>query len=118
MTKLKLAARAALLCATTIAAVALTTTGANADNEDRRVRIINNTSYTMQRFYASNVDTDDWEEDILGNDVLRPGRSVTINIDDGTGHCMYDFKAVFSNGRSLVRQGINVCRITSYTYTD
>ena len=118
MTKLKLAARAALLCATTLAAVALSTTGANADNEDRRVRIINNTSYTMQRFYASNVDTDDWEEDILGNDVLRPGCSVVVNIDDGTGHCMYDFKAVFSNGRSLVRQGINVCRISSYTYTD
>ena len=118
MTKLKLAARAALLCATTLAAVALSTTGANADNEDRRVRIINNTSYTMQRFYASNVDTDDWEEDILGVDTLCPGRSLVVNIDDGTGHCMFDFKAVFNNGRSLVRQGVNVCRITSYTYTD
>ena len=118
MTNLKKAARAALLCAATVLAVGMTTTSANADNEDRRVRLINGTSYTMLRFYASNVDTDDWEEDILGNDVLRPGQSVMVNIDDGTGHCMFDFKAVFNNGRSLVRQGVNVCRITSYTYTD
>ena len=54
----------------------------------------------------------------LGDDVLRSGSSVRINIDDGTGACIYDFKAVFSNGNEATRGKINVCEIGEYTYTD
>lgn len=92
------------------------TAAAPATGADRRVRIINDTSVTMTQFYASNVDTDSWEEDILGSDVLRSGQSVRVNIDDGTGACVYDFKAVFADGDVLVRQNINVCRISEYRY--
>ena len=45
------------------------TGGAAAMN--RHVRIHNNTSTTMEKFYASNVGTKDYEEDILGSDVLH-----------------------------------------------
>lgn len=86
--------------------------------EDRRVKIINETDHTIVQFYASNVGQDDWEEDILGADMLRPGQSVTINIDDGSGYCKYDFKAVFSDGDVLVRQGIDVCKVSVYRYTE
>ncbi|MCC7096653.1 MAG: hypothetical protein IT472_05700 [Thermomonas sp.] len=85
---------------------------------DRHVRIINKTSYTMVRFYASRSSTSDWEEDILGDSVVRSGGSVRINIDDGTGACLFDFKAVFSNGNEATRGKINVCEIGEYTYTD
>jgi hypothetical protein len=95
---------------------AIAPSGANA--EDRHVRIINETSHTIVRFYASNVEKGSWEEDILGDQVLRPGGSVRINIDDGSGHCQYDFKAVFNDGDSLTRNGINVCNITNYRYTE
>src|SRR4051794_40087826 len=57
--------------------------------EDRRVKIINETDHTIVQFYASNVGENDWEEDILGTDMLRPGASVTVNVDDGTGYCKY-----------------------------
>ena len=83
---------------------------------NRQVRIINETSWTMVEFYASNVDADTWEEDILGRDVLGAGDSVMMNIDDGTGYCMYDFRAVFADGDTLVRNRINVCEISSYRY--
>jgi hypothetical protein len=83
---------------------------------DRRVKIVNNTGYTMTEFYGSNKGTDSWEEDILGNDVLPSGYSVTINFDDGTGYCKYDFKAVFEDGDVLVNKNINVCQIGTYTY--
>jgi hypothetical protein len=86
--------------------------------EDRHVRIINETSHTIVRFYASNVEKGSWEEDILGQQILRPGASVKINIDDGSGHCMYDFRADFNDGDHLVRNGINVCNISSYRYTE
>ncbi len=89
-----------------------------ADNEDRHVRIINETNHTMLHFYASNVSVDSWQEDILGQDVLKPGQDVMINIDDGTGHCKYDFKAVFDDGEALVRRNLNVCELRSYRYTE
>lgn len=84
---------------------------------DRHVRIINDTEHTMEHFYASNIDRRSWEEDILGQSVLTPGQSVNINIDDGTGHCAFDFKAVFDDGKALYRHAVNVCNITSYRYT-
>ena len=83
--------------------------------QDRRVRITNGTNTTVTRFHASNTNRRNWEEDILGSSVLPAGRSVMINIDDGSGACMFDFKAVLANGRTVEAYGMNVCRITSWT---
>lgn len=87
------------------------------DGQDRRVRIINATGYTITHFYASNSGQSDWQEDILGADVLANGASVMINIDDGSGACLYDFRARFSDGDTLERYRINVCEISEYRYT-
>jgi hypothetical protein len=86
--------------------------------EDRRVRIINETSYTIARFYGSNAGSDSWEEDILGDNVLPPGQSVMINFDDGTGYCKFDFKAEFEDGDEVVKHGIDVCEISSFRFTE
>ena len=83
---------------------------------DRRVDIVNDTGKVMEEFYASAVDTDDWEEDILGKDVLADGEEVEIDIDDGSGACKFDFKAVFTDGTERVKRGVNVCSISKYTY--
>ena len=110
-------ARRAVLAAA-ISAVAFGTMGFQSnDGRDRRVRIINATGVTMTHFYASNSGRNDWEEDILGEDVLPSGASVRINIDDGSGACIYDFKARFADGDELIRYRINVCEITEYRYT-
>lgn len=87
------------------------------DGYNRRVRIHNQTGWTMLRFYASDSRKSSWEEDILGSSVLGNGRSVTINIDDGSGACVYDFKAEFTNGQVLTRMNVNVCQIADYYYT-
>lgn len=84
---------------------------------DRHVTIVNETSSTMMRFYASNSGRSSWEEDILGDRTLKPGQSVRINVDDGSGSCMYDFRADFSDGDKLTRTSINVCEISTYRYT-
>jgi hypothetical protein len=86
--------------------------------EDRHVRIINETHHVMVSFYASNTAATTWEEDILGQDTLPPGQDVRINIDDGSGHCLYDFKAKFDDGTDTVKHNINVCEISSYRYTE
>lgn len=87
------------------------------DGLNRRVRIHNQTGWTMTHFYASDSRVDDWQEDMLGSGVLAAGASVMMNIDDGSGACLYDFKARFSNGQELTRFGVNVCEIADYYYT-
>ena len=86
--------------------------------DDRHVRIINETSHTMMRFYASNAGKSSWEEDILGESTLAPGASVVINIDDGTGYCLYDFKGVFDDKDEVIKSRIDVCKVGSFRFTE
>lgn len=103
---LRLTLITALSLATALPALAL----------DRRVTIVNNTGFTIVRFFGSNTGSKSWEEDILGEDVLPSGSSVVINFDDSTGYCMFDFRAEFEDGDVLERAGVNICEIATFTY--
>lgn len=83
---------------------------------DRRVRIVNDTGFTMVEFYGSNKGSQSWEEDILGTDVLEDGQSVVVNFDDASGYCKFDFRAVFNDGDEVVETGVNVCEIGTFTF--
>jgi hypothetical protein len=98
---------AAALCA----AIALPAAAA-----DRKVEIINKTGYAITEFYGSNSNTNDWEEDILGADVLPHNSSITIDFDDGTGNCMFDFLVKFEDGDQLTEKGVDVCTIGEFTF--
>ena len=106
------------LTAAACAALFLASTAAGALAYDRHVVVVNDTSYDIHEFYASNVGAETWEEDILGENILYSGQQVRINIDDGSGYCKYDFKAVFEDGYEAIRNGVNVCEVDTYTYTD
>jgi hypothetical protein len=101
------------LAVTSFFAVSAFTTAAAAN---RKVDIVNQTGMTLAEFYASNTGTDDWEEDILGSDTLDNGDVFEIDVDDGTGACKFDFKAVFTDGSSHVRRAVDVCKISTFTY--
>lgn len=83
---------------------------------DRNVTIINQTGYTMTEFYGSNNATTSWEEDILGDDVLPHGDSIMIDFDDGTGHCIFDFLAVFEDGDQVKQEDVDVCKTGTFTF--
>ena len=104
--------------ALTLATALFASTIGSAVAMERKVQINNQTSYTIVEFYASNTGTSDWQEDILGSDVLPSGSSVSINIDDGSGYCKYDFLAVFDDGDQLVSADNNVCELDSFDFTD
>ncbi len=84
------------------------------DGKDRRVTIINDTSFTIMYLYGSNVGEKDWQEDVLGDDVVQPGGKVTVNFDDGTCYCYFDFKAVFDDESETIRERYNVCTESSW----
>ena len=116
MTLQSLKTRAGLFLAATVATALLGVAPANA--ADRHVKLINETSHTLVQFYASNTDVTNWQEDILGSKVLPPGGEVNINVDDGTGHCTYDFKSVFDNGAKVIKNNVDVCQVATYRITD
>ncbi|HEV7346608.1 MAG TPA: hypothetical protein VGN60_13350 [Devosia sp.] len=108
MKKLSSVVVLAFLSASVVSAAAL----------ERIVKINNLTSYDIVEFYASNTGTDDWQEDILGKDILPAGSSVMIDIDDGSGYCKFDFLAVFDDGEELVSADNNVCELDEFDFTE
>jgi hypothetical protein len=109
-----------LRTALTVTAVAIPAVlgSAQAFAFDRHIVLINHSHQTITEFHASNVASTSWEEDILGDSVVRPGGAVRINLDDRTGYCRFDFKTVTESGDAVVRRGVNVCEMTTYTITD
>lgn len=103
-----------LLSAIAVTALAGTHTALAAD---RQVKIVNKTKTPLYGFYASRTSTNDWEEDILGDDVIMPGASLTINIDDGSGACKFDFKGEFEDGDEVVKTNVDVCKISVFSFT-
>jgi hypothetical protein len=88
------------------------------DGYDRTVYVINNSSGMLVDFYASNSGQVSWQEDLLGGRVIRSGDAAPAYIDDGTGSCRYDLKAVFSDGTTATEWGFNVCEQASWTIYD
>lgn len=87
------------------------------DTHNRQVRVHNQTGWTMSRFYALSPRSNGREEDILDVGALAPGSSRALDVDDGSGACVFDFRAEFTNSQALVRQGVNVCQIADYYFT-
>jgi hypothetical protein len=99
------------------ACVDTTTAGSNTTfAANRNVVIFNATGRTIWRFYGSRTSTSSWEEDILGSTVLSNGNSVSIDFNDGTGACMFDLKAEFRDGTSIVQSDVNVCTVSQVTF--
>lgn len=83
---------------------------------DRSVRIENLSGVTIREFYATNTGRTDWGRDHLGAGTLPNLYSKIIQFSDGTGACRFDFRAVFTDGRSIVTQNVDICGTSVWTY--
>jgi len=93
--------------------VASTSVAANA--ADRRLTIVNATSHTMTRLYASPAHGTPVDEDMLGDTILKPGQSAQLVIGGGGDACVYDLKASFDDDTSR-KQKVNVCEVRTYRF--
>lgn len=98
-----------------VSAIVLMPAGALAD--DLVFRFDNNSSYTVVELYASPSDVGEWEEDILGRDVLVSGESARVTIADGRRACEYDMRIVFEDG-DTIEDTTDLCETESYAVTD
>ena len=97
------------------AAAALASSPAIAD--DLVFSFVNNSNYVIVELYASPSNVGDWEEDILGTDVVGSGETVRVTIADGRRACEYDLRIVFDDG-DVVEDSTDLCETGSYTVTD
>ena len=111
MSSLRFAFTAALAAALTLATSA-------SFAADRKVLVRNKTTFTIKAFQASNTGEKSWQENILGEDVLEPGNEVTVNVDDGSGACHFDFLATFEDNTTAQKNDVNVCEIGQFDFTE
>lgn len=98
--------------------LALSLASAPAVAEDLDFTLTNDTESVLAEFYASPADVGEWEEDILGDDVLGPGESADITIADGRTQCEYDMKFVFDDGSETTVAAEDICETGSFTLTE
>lgn len=80
--------------------------------------IINKTQSVVNAFHTSPVGVKSWEEDVFGDQVLAPGESITITIEDGRNVCKYDLLFEFQ-GDELedLEDTQDICELSEYTIT-
>jgi hypothetical protein len=76
---------------------------------DYYVDITNETGYTIMYMYVSPDHSDSWEEDVLGEDVLRTGKTQRVNLN-GYKSPIFDIKLVDEDGDSYTFWNIDVSK--------
>ena len=98
------------------ALITLNTEQVRADPRD--FTLVNDSRVTITHAYVSPSTTTDWEEDILGSDVLPPGNSVEITFSrfNDSGECTYDIKVLGRDGSEGFLYKINLCTTSTVTF--
>ncbi len=72
------------------------------------VDVTNNTNVDIHYLYVSPNSSGDWEEDVLGDQILEAGTTVTVTLT-GYDECYWDFLAVFADEDEVTLMDINIC---------
>lgn len=80
---------------------------AAAGNQD--FTILNNTGFPIAQVFVSASAKEDWEEDVLGEDILPEGERTRIRFSSDENACLWDLKVVYADEESSEWQGINLC---------
>ena len=78
--------------------------------------LVNRTGYDISEVYISPGKTDDWEEDILGDENLDDGSEKEIKFKRVGKTCMWDLKVVYADDdSSAVWHDIDLCTVAKIT---
>jgi len=79
------------------------------------VTIVNNTGFDIYFLYVSHANSDGWEEDVLGNNILENGNSIQVSLPRGG---RWDIKLEDEDGDSYTKYGIKANSQTVFTLDD
>lgn len=85
--------------------------GAVAGNQD--FTLVNKTGYEIGEVYVAPSKSDEWEEDVLGQDVLVDGDRVDITFSRKTKSCFWDMKVVYTIDNTTAEwDRFNLCEVS------
>jgi hypothetical protein len=89
---------------------------AAAQDAKQDFRLVNKTGYELKALYVSPSKSDDWQEDVLGQDTLSDGQAVNIHFNAKTRTCQWDLKVTYSeDDSSAVWHNIDLCKVEKIT---
>lgn len=92
---------------------------APAQAQDVEFGLVNNSSHTLTYLYVAPSNTDEWGDDLLGdNGILESGYEASVVIGDGSDQCLYDLRFETAEGAELDVYEVDICTLSSYTLTD
>lgn len=97
-----------------IAGVALSASSAFAEGRD--MRIVNQTGFEIIEFYRLHKGETDWGDDLLQGESIGGEAERLLDLDDGSGYCLFSFRVLFDDGEELVSEDINICDLAMFTY--
>ncbi len=87
-----------------------------ADEARQDFELVNKTGYDISHVYVSPTKSDDWEEDVLGKDVLNDGDAWDIKFSRSTKTCKWDLKVVYADDNSAAYwKNIDLCKVGKIT---
>ena len=75
--------------------------------------LVNRTSVEINSVYITPHSSDDWEDDILGQDTLPAGESVDIQFSRKEKAKMWDLRVEDSEGNSIEWENLNLLEIST-----
>lgn len=87
-------------------------TAAHADEntQTRYLELINRAHDSVTSLAITTAGTDSFRDKPLEAPLRGGGDSATIEFDGDGGRCLYDVRFGFRNGRTLIYEGVDVCR--------
>lgn len=82
---------------------------------DQDFTLVNRTGVEIHKVYASPHSSDDWEEDILGDDTLSDGESVNITFSPKERAAMWDLRVEDSDGNFITWENLDLLQISRVT---
>ena len=95
-----------------LASAALLTFSFQASAGDQDFTVHNKTGVEIHALYVSPHDTNDWEEDILGQDTLPDGETLDIKFSPKEGKEDWDLRIEDKDGNSVVWENLKLTEIT------
>jgi hypothetical protein len=84
-----------------------TNTATSSNNERPSVRIVNKTGYTVYFVYISPTSSSRWGDDVLEDDILRNGQSVTVRLPSPLNITnRYDIQLEDSDGDTYTKKNV------------
>src|ERR1700722_16475787 len=99
-----------------VAAMLVCAAPAFADDAKQDFKLVNKTGYELKALYVSPAKSDDWQDDVLGQDTLADGQSVNVHFSPKTKTCKFDLKVTYSDDdSSAVWEKIDLCTVEKIT---